>query len=227
MLRRVSWSQGRPFGRYHKLADYKSLSYLTLIAMKYGIDLNDLFDSFVQAWGHQASTCENLMIECRKKTRDNAIFLITKGSKVVAQFPISKQVLEETNPLKEFVPTNMPRRKIQDRSETENPRIKDLKSGMKRVDLEARILEIQKPKSVFTRFGNSATVTNAKVTDETGTIYLSLWNDQIDTVSVGDIIQVENGHVVTFRGERQLRVGKRGHVSVVKKKFDLYLQEVS
>jgi replication factor A1 len=225
MLRRVSWSQSRPFGRYHKLADYKSLNYLTLIAMKYGIDLNDLFDSFVQAWGHQASTCENLMIECRKKTRDNAIFLITKGYKVVAQFPISKHILEETNPLKEFTPRKALRRK-KAKHTVKQLRIGDLKSGMKGVDLEARILEIQKPKSVFTRFGNSVTVTNAKVTDETGTIYLSLWNDQIDTVSVGDIIQVENGHVVTFRGKRQLRVGKRGHVSVVKK-GDLSLKEVS
>jgi replication factor A1 len=225
MRRKVSWSQGRPFGGYHKLADYKSLNYLTLIAMKYGIDSNKFFNSFVQAWGHQASTCENLMIECRKKTRDNAIFLITKGSKVVAQFPISKHILEETNPLKEFTPTKALRRK-KAKHTVKQSRIGDLKSGMKRVDFKARILEIPKPKSVFTRFGNSATVTNAKVTDETGIIRLSLWNDQIGTVSVGDIIQVKNGHVVTFRGERQLRIGKRGHLSVVKK-GDLSLKEVS
>ena len=226
MRKKVSRGRGHHRGRYHNIADYKSLNYLALISIKYGIDSNDLFNSFVEAWGYHVSSCENLMIECREKTRDNAVFLLTKGFKVVAQFPLSKHILEKTNPLKEFVPTNTSKRKIQDRGETENPRIKDLKSGMKRVDLEARILEIQKPKSVFTRFGNSATVTNAKVTDETGIIYLSLWNDQIDTVSVGDIIKVENGHVVTFRGKRQLRVGKRGHVSVVKK-GDLSSKEVS
>jgi hypothetical protein len=226
MRKKVSRGRGRRRGRYHKLADYKYLNYLAHISVKYEIDSNDLFNSFVEAWGHQASACENLMIECREKTRDNAVFLVTKGFKVVAQFPLSKHVLEETNPLKEFIPTNTSRRKIQDKGETENPRIKDLKSGMKRVDLKARIIEIPKPKSVFTRFGNFATVTNAKVTDETGIIHLSLWNDQIDTVSMGDIIQVKNGHVVTFRGERQLRIGKRGHVSVVKK-GDLLLKEVS
>jgi hypothetical protein len=225
MRRKVSRGRGRPFGRYHKLADYKSLNYLALISIKYGVDLNDFFNSLVKVRGHQASACENLMIECRKKTRDNAIFLISKGSKVVAQFPISKHILEATNPLKEFTPTKALRRK-KAKHTVKQSRIEDLKAGMKRVYLKARILEIQKPKSVFTRFGNSATVTNAKVTDETGIIYLSLWNDQIDTVSVGDIIQVENGHVVTFRGERQLRVGKRGHVSVVKK-GDLFLKEVS
>ncbi len=202
---------------YHKLADFKSLNYLTLISMKYGIDSNDFFSSFVEAWGHQESKCEGLSIKCREKTRDNAVFLITKGFKVVAQFPLSKHILEETNPLKEFVPTSTSRRKIPDRVETENSRIRDLKSGMKRVDLKVRILEIPRPSTVFTRFGNSATVTNVKVTDETGIIHLSLWNNQIDTVSVGDIIQVENAHVVTFRGERQLRVGRGGQLSVIKK----------
>jgi replication factor A1 len=226
MRKKVSRGRGHLRGRYHKLADYKYLNYLALISIKYGIDSNDLFDSFVEAWGHQASACKNLMIECREKTRDNAVFLMTKGFEVVAQFPLSTNIFEKTNPLKEFVLTNTSRRKKQDRVETENPRIKDLKSGMKRIDLKARILEIPKPKSVFTRFGNSATITNAKITDETGIIRLSLWNDQIDTVSMGDIIQVKNGHVVTFRGERQLRIGKRGYLSIVKK-GDLSLKKVS
>jgi hypothetical protein len=226
MRRKMSRGRGRRRGRYHKLADYKSLNYLSLIAIKYGIDSNDLFSSLVEAWGRQESKYESFSIKCREKTRDNAVFLITKGFKVIAQFPLSKHILEETNPLKEFAPTSILRRQIPDRVETINSPIRDLRSGMKRVDLKARILEIPKPKSVFTRFGNSATVTNAKITDETGVINLSLWNDQIDTVSVGDIIQIENGHVVTFRGERQLRINKRGQVSVVKES-DSSLKEVS
>jgi len=194
--------------------------------MKYGIDSNDFFNSFVEAWGRQESTCGSLLIECREKTGDNAIFLITEGFKVVAQFPISKSILEETNPLKAFAPTRTPRRNIPDRVKIENPRIGDLKSGMKRISLKARVIEIPKPKSVFTRFGNFVTVTNVKVKDETGIIQLPLWDDQINTVAVGDTIHVENARVVTFRGERQLRVGKSGHVSVVKKS-GVSLKEVS
>jgi hypothetical protein len=226
MRRKMSRGRGRRRGRYHKLDDFKSLNYLSLIAIKYGIDSNDLFSSLVEAWGSQESKYESFSIKCREKTRDNAVFLITKGLKVIAQFPLSKHILEETNPLKDFVPTSILRRQIPDRVETINSPIRDLRSGMKRVDLKARILEIPKPKSIFTRFGNSATVTNAKITDETGVINLSLWNDQIDTVSVGDIIQIENGHVVTFRGERQVRINKRGQVSVVKES-DSSLKEVS
>ena len=219
MRMKVSRGRGRPCGRYHKLAGFKALKYLALISMNYGIDSNDFFNSFVEACGRQESTCESLSIKCRKKTRDNAVFLITKGFKVVAQFPITKHILKEANPLKDFVPTRMSRRKMPDRVKIEHPQIRDLKFGMNRINLKARVIEIPKPKTVFTRLGKLNTVANAKVTDETGIIQLPLWNQQIDTVAVGDTIQVENARVVTFRGERQLKVGRGGQLSVIKKCF--------
>jgi hypothetical protein len=225
MRRKVLRRRGRPFGRYQKLADYKSLNYLALISMKYEIDLNDFFNSFVQAWGHQSSTYENFTIKCRKKTRDNAIFLITKGSKVVAQFPISKHILEETNPLKEFTPTKALRRKKAKSSKVKQSRIGDLKAGMKRINLKARIIEIPKPRTVITRLGGSAKVTNASIKDETGIISLPLWNQQIHTVTVGDTIQIENAHVVTFRGEQQIRIGRGGQISVIEKCAHAYTKK--
>jgi len=189
-----------------------------MISMKYEINSDDFFDSFVEAWKHQESTCKSLLIECRKKTRDNAVFLITNGFRVVAQFLIPKRILEETSSLKMFARTWVSRRTIPEMIKVKHPRIGDLKSGMKQIDLEAKILEIPRPRNVITRFGNFATVTNAKVTDETGIIQLPLWNNQIDTVSVGDTIHVENARVVTFRGERQLRVGRGGQLSVLEKR---------
>jgi len=185
--------------------------------MKHGTDPEKFFDSFVEAWKHQKSTCRSLSIECRKKTRNYAVFLITNSSKVVAQFPIPKHILKEVNPLKEFAYAEALRRTTVERAKLKHPRIGDLKSGMKRINLKARVLEIPKPRSVFTRFGNFAIVTNTSIADETGTIQLPLWNNQIDAVSVGDLIRVENARVVNFRGERQLRVGRRGQLSVVKK----------
>ncbi len=215
---KTSRGRGRPRGKYRSSADFKLLEYLAFISMKYGIDSNDFFNSFVEAWKHQESTCESLLIECRMKTRDNAVFLITDGCRVVAQFPIPKRILEETSPLKEFAPTRASGRTIPERIEVKPPRIGDLKSGMNRIGLKARILEIPRPRNVITRFGNFATVTNASIADETGVIQLPLWNNQIDTVSVGDTIRVENARVVTFRGERQLRVGRGGQLSVIEKR---------
>jgi len=210
--------RGRPRGKSRSYADSRLLEYLALISMEYGIDSNDFFGSFIEAWKRQESTCKSLSIECRKRTRDYAVFLITDGFKVVAQFSIPKHILKETSPLKEFALTRALRRKIAKRIEVKHPRIRDLKSGMKRIDLKARVIEIPKPRSVITRFGNFATVANVSVKDETGIIQIPLWNKQIDAVSVGDTIQVENARVVNFRGERQLMVGRGGQLSVIEKR---------
>ncbi|MDH5419637.1 MAG: OB-fold nucleic acid binding domain-containing protein [Candidatus Bathyarchaeota archaeon] len=215
---KVSRQRGRPRGKYHALADFRLLEYLALISMKHGIDSNDFFNSFVEAWERQQSTCKGLLIECRKRTRDYAIFLITNSYKVVAQFPIPKHILEETSPLKEFAYAKAPRRTIVEGAKVKHLQIRDLKSGMNQISLEAKVLEIPKPVSVVTRFGEFAKVTNVSIKDETGIIHLPLWNKQIDEVSEGDVIQVENARVVTFRGERQLRVGRGGQLSVIEKR---------
>ena len=215
---KVSRQRGRPRGKYHALADFRLLEYLALISMKHGIDSNDFFSSFVEAWKHQQSTCKSLLIECRKRTRDYAIFLITNSYKVVAQFPIPKHILEETSPLKEFAYTKASKRTIVEGAEAKHLQIRDLKSGMNQINLEAKVLEIPQPVSVVTRFGEFAKVTNASIKDETGIIQLPLWNRQIDEVSEGDVIQVENARVVTFRGKRQLRVGRGGQLSVIEKR---------
>ncbi len=211
-------ARGRPRGKYRSVADFRLLQYLAFVSTKYGLDSERFFDSFVEAWRHQESKCESLSIECRKKTSDNAVFLITDSFKVVAQFSMPKRILEQASPLKEFVGARSPRRLMPNKSKAKHLRIGDLKSGMKRIDLKAKVLEIPKPRSVITRFGGFATVANASIADETGIIQLPLWNEQIKAVSTGDLIRIENARVVTFRGERQLRVGRGGQLSVVEKR---------
>jgi len=217
MRMKTSRGRGRPRGKYRSLADFRLLEYLALISMKYGIDSDNFFNSFVEAWKRQQSRCKSLLIECRKRTRNSAVFLITNSCKVVAQFAIPKRILEETSPLKEFAYAKASKRTILERAKVKHLQIGDLKCGMNQINLKAKVLEIPKPRSVITRFGGFATVANASIADETGIIQLPLWNKQIDTISVGDIIQVENARVVTFRGERQLRVGRGGQLSVVEK----------
>jgi replication factor A1 len=88
---------------------------------------------------------------------------------------------------------------------------------MKKIKLKAKVLEIPRPKLVFTRFGNYATVANASVTDETGTVKLCLWNEQISAVSAGDTVVIENASMSMYRGEPQLRIGRKGKINVVEK----------
>jgi replication factor A1 len=140
------------------------------------------------------------------------------NSKVVAQFPISEDfLLRQSNPIKDFTKTDMIRRHLNKKNaRSHSLLIRDLRSGMKQVNLKARVLEIPRPKLVFTRFGNYASVANALIADETGTVRLCLWNEQIDSIAKGDTIQVQNARMSTFKGERQLNIGKNGTVSSVK-----------
>jgi replication factor A1 len=175
----------------------------------------------VEAREKRESTCKKLTIECRGTTRDNAIFLITADYKVVAQFPIPEYLLRETDPLKEFVPVLEHARHVSVK-EKENSRarclsIKDLKAGMKRISLKAKILEISEPKLALTRFNNYVMLANVILSDNTSTVKLTLWNGRIKMVSVNDIVQIENADVIMFKGELQLRIGRSGRLRVLDK----------
>lgn len=190
--------------------------YLALLTMKYDIDADKLFNALISAEKNQKSKCGNLSIKYRTKQNRNIIFLITKDSKVVAQFKIPEEFLSKTkNPIKEARNTYLnEKHPLKKESATQFFQIKDLRVGMKKVNLKVQIVEISEPKVVVTKFGNHASVANAIVTDGTGKIKLCLWNDQIESVSAGDTIEIENAHVSAFRNERQMRVGKNGALSV-------------
>ena len=212
MLRNKSKSRGRP-RRPHSHADVQLLDYLAEISVKYKVGSSGLFANLVEAWNHQESTHKSLIFECREKTKGYATFLITHGNKSVAQLKVPVYVLRAMkNPLEEFATAWEEKYKARIRADH---RIKDLRPGMKRINLKAKVLEIPEARCVFTQFGAS-NVTNALIADETGTIRLSLWNDQVNKISVNDVVEIENANVASFRGEPQLRIGKNGKLHVVK-----------
>ena len=86
---------------------------------------------------------------------------------------------------------------------------------MKRIDIEATVVDKTGPREVLSRYKDVVhRVANATISDGTGNIKLTLWNDQIDQVNVNDNIKIENGYVTSFRGEIQLNVGRYGKLSI-------------
>lgn len=192
--------------------------YLAFLSVKYEVDPDEFLYALNTAWEEQEATCREILIQCRSKTQDEAIFLILKDSAVVAQFPISNGfLLERGNPIKDFMKTDIIRRHLNKKNnESHSLPIRDLRTGMTHVNLKAKVLQIPRPKLVVTRFGNYASVTNALIADETGTIKLCLWNAQITSISSGDTIQIENARTCTFRGEKQLSIGRNGTLSNIR-----------
>ena len=86
---------------------------------------------------------------------------------------------------------------------------------MKRVSVEGRVVEKGNTREVRSKYKDETyRIADAMVADETGSIKLTLWNEQIDQVSVDNIIKIENGYVTSFRGEIQLNVGKFGKLTI-------------
>jgi hypothetical protein len=186
--------------------------YLACLSAKYEVDPDALFYALLAAGENRKSRCGNLSIECRGKTKGKIIFLITEDSEVIAQFPVSENFLaRQGNPIRNFMETDRVRKHIVKKNRSAASRsIRDLRAGMSHVSLKAKVLEVTQPKHVVTRYGNLASLAKALIADETGKIKLCLWNEQIDSVAAGDTIQIENARTSTFRGERQLSLGKKG-----------------
>ncbi|MBW2981778.1 DNA-binding protein [Candidatus Woesearchaeota archaeon] len=94
--------------------------------------------------------------------------------------------------------------------------IKDLEVRQGNVDVVVDVIEKGEIRE-FQKFGRTGRVCNAKVKDETGEIKLTLWNEQIDKINVGDKVHITNGYVSEFQGEKQLTTGKFGKLEVVEK----------
>lgn len=190
--------------------------YVALLTAKYDIEVERFFNALMAAVRNGSSKCEDLSVECRERRSNKVVLLITRESRVVAQFQLPEEFFKETShSLREVTKARVG--EAQNNKKRVLPQalqIKDLRIGMKKVNLKAKVVEVSKPTFVVTRFGNYANVANAMVSDDTGQIKLCLWNDQIKTISVGDTLQIENARIAAFRNEKQLRVGKTGLLRV-------------
>jgi len=93
-------------------------------------------------------------------------------------------------------------------------KISDLKVGQGKVDIEAEVKSIEGTRA-FSKYGKELKVANAIISDESGNIKLTLWNDEITKVNVGDKIKIINGFVNEFNGEKQITAGKFGKLEVI------------
>jgi replication factor A1 len=199
-------SRGRPRGNYRLFKN--PLKSIVLIAKKHDIDPNQLIEAFVEAWRQNVSHCGSLTISRRAIDGDSVTFLLTHKKKVISQFPIKQEALRIPDSFRHYV-------QAPEKSEPRPQKINELKAGMTGVEITAKIVEIPLRKLVDTRWGGQSYVSNISIADETGSIQLSLWNNQIDSVHVGDVVAIENGYVASFAGEPQLRLGRKGTLLTV------------
>jgi replication factor A1 len=96
-------------------------------------------------------------------------------------------------------------------------KVGELSPASRAVNVLAKIVSKSEVRNVaLGRDGAPHRVCDALVGDETGCVYLTLWDDNIEKVSEGDTINVGNGYVTLFRGNMRLNVGRYGTLEVAK-----------
>ncbi len=94
-------------------------------------------------------------------------------------------------------------------------KISELQPKMGNAEVEGEVIEKNDARE-FSKFGKTGRVANAMLQDSSGKVKLSLWNEQVDQVNVGDTIKIKNGFVSEWQGEMQLSTGRMGTLEVVK-----------
>jgi replication factor A1 len=192
---------------------------LAFIATQHEVYPTELFQALIDAKEQGKVVVSDLMVEYRGNVTNQAIFLITKDSKVIAQFRVPDETLARTDV---SFDNSMDSSKVRKEIARQNPapshlKIENLRVGMKKINVTAEVLQTAEPSKVHTQFRDNAVVSNASIGDETGKILLCLWDQQIDSVHTGDYIEIKNAHVAMFKGEKQLRLGKNGTITVLEK----------
>lgn len=91
--------------------------------------------------------------------------------------------------------------------------VRDLVPGMSNVNMKLKVLEVSEPQQVMTGKGVEHKILELEVGDKTGTMKLVLWNDKVIPLKVGDMVQIVNGFVSSFKGEWRINIGKYGEVN--------------
>ena len=93
-------------------------------------------------------------------------------------------------------------------------KLTELKAGQGSVNVEVEVESVDTPREI-NKMGRTLRVANATVKDDSGSMTMTLWNDDVDKVSAGSKLKIENGYVSEFKGVLQLTSGKYGKLIVL------------
>ncbi len=93
-------------------------------------------------------------------------------------------------------------------------KIAELQVRQGNVEIEAEVIEVA-PARAFNKFGKEGKVASATIKDDTGSMTLTLWNEQVDQVKVGNKVKITNGFVNEWQGDKQLTTGRQGKLEVL------------
>jgi len=88
-----------------------------------------------------------------------------------------------------------------------------LKANSNVDEIVLKIVEKNEPREITKRFGGTARVCDLVGQDEDGnTVKITLWNDEIDTVEINEVIKIKDGWVKEWNNQLQISTGRSGRI---------------
>ena len=95
-------------------------------------------------------------------------------------------------------------------------KINNLNTYSRGVNTIVKVIKQNEVREVTTRNDSSLhRVTEVLVADDTGSIYLTLWDESIDEIEPNMVIQINNAYVNVFRGSMRLNIGRYGTYEIL------------
>ena len=105
-------------------------------------------------------------------------------------------------------------------SPAEMLKVGGLKPGLGNVSLHVKILNIGSTRIVPSKRDQSQhQVAEAVVGDETGSVVLTLWDDQIQMFKPEEVVRISYGYTTLFKGSLRLNISRGGQIEKTDKEI--------
>ncbi len=108
-------------------------------------------------------------------------------------------------------------------------KLADLRDGLFSVNVAARVSQVGEERQFTRRDGSGGRVASVLLEDETGTVRLTLWDDNVDLlreIEPGTIVAVESGYTRSGFGGVDLNVGRSGKIRIDPEDVELDVPEI-
>ena len=90
-------------------------------------------------------------------------------------------------------------------------KVADLKPYAKKIEVIVKVLNRNDEREVTSKLDDSThRVTEVLIGDDSGTVFLTLWDDTIEKFEVGKSYIINNGYISMFRSSLRLNIGRYG-----------------
>jgi len=197
----------------------RDLVYLLGLARKHNLTPEILHDSLLAVRDRGSVQCGELEIKIRAHDERSSIYMFSTKGKPLAQANLQDDSVRKLKKLPDEYSSFLEMEgKRADSNRLGIPsQIGSLQLGFRGLSFKARVVKKSEVRAVTSRDGTPLLVCDVTLSDGTGEIPLAVWNNQISTVSEGDLVQIENARVGSFRGKIQLSLSRKMGVLTVLK----------